>query len=51
MFVLLSYPLKSDKIESFRIGNTHIKCENTVTLLGINIDFMLKFDDCVTDIC
>ena len=35
MFVSLSYPLKGDKIESFRIGNTDIKCENTVTLLGI----------------
>ena len=25
-------------IESFRIGDTDIKCENNVTLLGINID-------------
>ena len=28
-----------------------IKCEENVTLLGVNIDFMLSFDDHVTDIC
>ena len=26
-------------------------CENNVSLLGIDIDFMLKFDDNVADIC
>ena len=40
-----------DTIKSFRIGDTDIPCEDNVTLLGINIDFMLKFDDRVTDIC
>ena len=40
-----------DNIETFRIGETDIKCENNVSLLGINIDFMLKFDDHVTEIC
>ena len=38
-------------IDSFQIGNTNIKCEDNVTLLGVNIDFMLKFDDHVSDIC
>ena len=38
----------NDNIESFRIGDTDIKCENNDTLLGINIDFMLKFGDHVT---
>ena len=28
-----------------------IKCEQNVNLLGVNIDFMLSFDDHVTDIC
>ena len=37
-----------DNIETFRIGETDIKCENNVSLLGINIDFMLKYDDHVT---
>ena len=40
-----------DNIETFRIGETDIKCEINVSLLGINIDFMLKFDDHVTEIC
>ena len=38
-----------DNIETFSIGGTDIKCENNVRLLGINIGFMLKFDDHVTD--
>ena len=40
-----------DNIETFRIGETDIKCESNVSLLGINIDFMLKFDGHVTEIC
>ena len=40
-----------ENIETFRIGETDIKRENNVSLLGINIDFMLKFDDHVTEIC
>ena len=40
-----------DNIETFRIRDTDIKCENNGSLLGINIDFMLKFDDHVTEIC
>ena len=40
-----------DNIETFRIGETVIECENNVSLLGINSDFMLKFDDHVTEIC
>ena len=40
-----------DNIETFRIGETDIKREINVSLLGINIDFMLKFDDHVTEIC
>ena len=40
-----------DGITSFTIGSTEIKCDNNVTLLGINIDFMLRFDDHVAEIC
>ena len=40
-----------DNIESFQIGQTNIKCEENVTLLGKNIDFMLKFDDYISEIC
>ena len=40
-----------DHIKSFRIGDTDISCEDNVSLLGVNIDFMLKFDDHVSDIC
>ena len=40
-----------DNIKSFTIGDTDITCDDNVTLLGINIAFMLKFDDLVSDIC
>ena len=33
------------------IDSTEIKCEDNVTLLGMNIDFMLQFDDHVSQIC
>ena len=41
----------NDNIKSLRIGDTDINCENNVSLLGIIIDCMLKFDDNVVDIC
>ena len=40
-----------DNIESFQIGQTNIKCDDSVTLLGINIDYKLKFDAHVSEIC
>ena len=40
-----------DDITSFNIDSVEIKCEDNVTLLGINIDFMLRFDDHVSKIC
>lgn len=40
-----------ENITCFKIDNVEIKCEDNVTLLGVNIDFMLSFDDHVTDIC
>ena len=40
-----------DDITSFNIDSAEMKCEDNVTLLGINIDFMLRFDDHVSQIC
>ena len=40
-----------DNITSFNIDLAEIKCEDNVTLLGINIDFILRFDDHVSQIC
>ena len=40
-----------DNITSFNTDSAEIKCENNVTLLGINIDSMLRFDDHVSQIC
>ena len=39
-----------DNIETYRNGDTDIKCDNNVSLLGLNVDFMLKFYDHVTEI-
>ena len=47
----------NDNIKSFRIGDTDITrditctCENNVSSLGIDIDFMLTFHEHVADIC
>ena len=41
----------NDDITSFKIDSAEIKCEDNVTLLGVNIDFMLQFDDHVSQIC
>ena len=38
-------------IDSFDLEGTQIKCEENVTLLGINIDHMLKMDKHVSEIC
>ena len=40
-----------DKIDSFQVGQTNIKCDDNVTILGINMEFMLKFDTHVSEIC
>jgi ribonuclease P/MRP protein subunit RPP40 len=33
-----------ENIPSFQIGNTEIVCEENVTLLGVNLDYLLRFD-------
>ena len=38
-------------IDSFDLEGTQIKCEENVTMLGINIDHMLKMDKHVSEIC
>ena len=40
-----------ENIDSFQVGQTNIKCDDNVTLLSINLDYMLKFDDHVSEIC
>lgn len=40
-----------ENIESFQINNSEIKCEPNVNLLGVNIDFMLNFNNHISDIC
>ena len=40
-----------DGITSFNIDSIEIKCDDNVTLLGINIEFILRFDDHVFEIC
>ena len=40
-----------ENFKSFQIENVDIKCEDSVTLLGVSIDFRLKFDSHVSVIC
>ena len=40
-----------ENIKSFHIKNIDIKFEDSVTLLGVSIDFRLKFDSHVSEIC
>ena len=35
----------------FNIGNVNIACEESVNLLGVNIDFNLNFNEHITTIC
>ena len=36
---------------TFRIWEVQIECERTVKLLDVEIDYLLKFDDRISDIC
>ena len=36
---------------TFRIGEAEIECDETVKLLGVHIDFNLKFDTQISNIC
>ena len=38
-------------ITDFKCGTTQVKCEDSVVLLGIELDHMLTFNDHITDIC
>ena len=40
-----------DNIDSFQVGQSNIKCGDNVTLLGIYLIYMLKFDDHISEIC
>ena len=40
-----------DAISCFHLNDTVIHCEDNVTLLGVNIYFMLNFNDHIFDIC
>ena len=40
-----------ENITLFKTDSVEIKCTDNVTLLHVTIDFMLSFDDHVTDIC
>ena len=43
---------KTDEaIKHFQINDTVIQCESNVTLSGVNVDFMLSFNDHVGEIC
>ena len=39
-----------DAISSFQINDTIIKCDDNVTLLGVNIDFKCFYDDALTEL-
>ena len=39
-----------DAIKSFQLGDTMITCEDKVTLLGVNVDFQLNFNDHISQI-
>ena len=40
-----------DNIDSFQVGQSNIKCGDNVTLLGIYLVYVLKFDDHISEIC
>ena len=51
-FQVLAFGEKThDKMPIFKIGEVEIGCERTVKLLGVGIDYLLKFDDQISNIC
>jgi len=40
-----------DYINEFKIDNVTIKCEESVKLLGVDIDFLLNFDQQISKMC
>ena len=40
-----------ESIKPFIIDNVNIKCEDSVTLLAVNIDILLTFNSHVSEIC
>ena len=40
-----------DEKPTFKIGDANIDCEKTVKLLGVEIDYLSKFDDQMSNIC
>jgi hypothetical protein len=40
-----------DKSPIFQIGTANISCDEVVKLLGVDIDYMLKFDCHIKNIC
>ena len=45
------YKFQNGVITDFKCGMRQVKCEDSVVLLGIEIDHMLTFNDHITDIC
>lgn len=40
-----------EAIQSFQLNEVTVKCEDSVTLLGVNIDFLLNFNDHISGMC
>ena len=51
-FQAISFGKKGNQqITEFTLGNTQIQCEDSVVLLGIEIDHLLTFNKHITEIC
>ena len=51
-FQAISFGKKGNQqITDFTLGNTNIQCEDSVVLLGIEIDHLLTFNNHITEIC
>ena len=40
-----------DKNLTLNVSDTHIKCEDVVKLLGVDIDYQLNFDEHISNLC
>ena len=40
-----------EHLKEFSIGDNTIKCEDVVKLLGIDIDFLINFDQQISNMC
>ena len=49
--VMMLGKIAFEKCKSLIIGGTEIKCEESVKLFGVTIDYLMNFDTHISNVC